>query len=660
MEKRGFSTLFAVIMLLFIISIAPSMMDNNFSYPDQWQDFSKIKQAQAATLNNQITYYINTGYVKTAESVLAATDLSNSPEEIKVLGVSTEKSNAVLTYQAKEVGRSFRVLNINPGKAITFWIDFLNTGTATWSNQGKNFLVANVTDPAGRQSAFQYPSWIKYYQPAKLLQTRVRPGEVGRFRFVLKAPATTGIYSEKFNLVVENLTWVDGGYFEIKIGVGEKVIPPPDYQAEEVSRSFSDSLKMDPGKGITVWIDFKNTGLKTWYKDDKNFLAVNVTNPTGRYSFFQHKFWPKYYRPAKLMNDRVYPGEVGRFRFALQAPDRIGHYTEDFNLVAENHSFIKGGLFSMSITVGEPYIPPAVAPIANEPLVRVGLYNTTEPTQVTASGTYEIHDGNNNLLATKNASEATTVNFLNNTYTITETNQTSATYLRFVPQSVDTIMEIVSYKNPPAWNSELNDNKFRGTLEVRYSENTSKLWVINELPLESYLRGLAEVCNEQPEEYLKSLIIAARSYALWHMVHGGKHATEYYDINATTDQVYRGYGFEQRSIDPLKAALATQGQVITHLQAIDELNPQGIAIAAYSSGTDGRTRSWQEVWAGEYPWLVTVEDPYGILPNALTLEGNHMVGLSAQGARGYATKESKTYDWILKHYYTGVEIVKLY
>jgi len=187
------------------------------------------------------------------------------------------------------------------------------------------------------------------------------------------------------------------------------------------------------------------------------------------------------------------------------------------------------------------------------------------------------------------------------------------------------------------------------------------MWVINELPVDSYLKGLAEVTNEQPTEYLKTLITAARSYVVWHHLRGGKHADEYFDINSTTDQVYRGYGFERRSIDPVLAVQATAGLVITHPDAVTQLNPKGVALAPYSSGTDGRTRSWQEVWnSGGYPWILSVEDPYGIISNWNTLSGNHMVGLSAQGARGYATKEDKTFDWILKHYYTGVNVEKIY
>ncbi len=101
--------------------------------------------------------------------------------------------------------------------------------------------------------------------------------------------------------------------------------------------------------------------------------------------------------------------------------------------------------------------------------------------------------------------------------------------------------------------------------------------------------------------------------------------------------------------------------MIIHPEALTNLNPDRIALATYSSGTDGRTRDWTEVWGGDgFPWLISVNDPIGIISNWNTLTANHMVGMSANGARAYAIDEGKSYDWILKHYYTGISIAKIY
>ncbi|MFA6099192.1 MAG: SpoIID/LytB domain-containing protein [Patescibacteria group bacterium] len=648
MQKKSYTALFAVVMMLMLIPFVPAYIEQNFNAETKATDFIGIPTSYASSGKTQISDYLTAGYIGSYGPMPVPAQENFNP---KVLGIFTQAANSGPNYQAQEIDRSNSTINLNPGQAVTFWIDFLNTGASTWHNSGNNFVAVNLTGPAGRHSPFQHPFWSQYYyRPGRLLQSEVKPGQTGRFRFALQAPQETGLYLEKFNLVSENLTWIEGGYFEINIGVGEKVNKIPDYQAQEIERSNGGVISVKPGQAFTFWVDFKNTGLKNWYNNNGHFVALNVTDPIGRVSDFKHDFWSEYYyRPTRLLQTRIYPGEGGRFRFALQAPNVEGYYTEKFALVAENLMWIPGGEFTMQFKVGNPPEQTADNLITDEPNVRIGLYETADPVTITADGKYKVIEMTTGDESLKSASQTTTINYSDDTY------------VRLVPQSVNTIMEITSFDNAPVWNKSLNDNKFRGTIEIRYSAETKEMWVINELPIESYLKGLAEVSNEQPEEYLKALITAARSYALWHEIRGGKHPDNFYDINATTDQVYRGYGFESRSIDPIQAVVATQGIVITHPDAISQVNPLGIAVAAYSSGTDGRTRSWTEVWKGSgFPWLVSVVDPYGKISNWNTLSGNHMVGLSAQGARGYATEEEKTYDWILKHYYTGTKVEKIY
>lgn len=639
MHQHNYSALFAVVMILFMVPFVPAMVDKQFN---EDTSITSIPTIHAATQDLQISDYIAQGYVGSYGTATAV-------EQPQVLGVSTTNNNIDPPYQAQEIGRSNSVLNLNPGSAVTVWVDFLNTGQATWHNNGEHFLALNVANPTGRHSAFQHASWNEeYYRTTKMLQSEVKPGQVGRFVFALQAPETTGTYLEEFHLVAEGLTFVDGGYTSFHIGVGEKVSRPADYQAEEISRTKGGTIDTTPGTAFTFEIKFKNTGLKTWYNTGEHFLAMNVIDPIGRHSAFQHVFWNQYYyRPAKMLEPRIYPGETGTFRFALQAPNIDGFYNEKFALVAENLTWVDNSEVVLPLKVGNP--TQTTATLTESPKIRIGLYETNKPITITANGNFQIVNMNNNTSTQKTNGQAVVITPEKNAY------------WRIGGCDSNTIIEITSYENRPLWNSKLNDNKFRGTIEIRYSEQSDQTWVINELPIEYYLRGLAEVSNEQPDEYLKALIIAARSYALWNQVNGGKHPNEFYDINASTDQVYRGYGFEERSIDPVKAVQLTAGQVITHPDALTSQNPDRIALATYSSGTDGRTRDWTEVWSGDgWPWLVSVDDPLGIISNWNTLEANHMVGLSATGARAYASQQGKTYDWILKHYYTGVSVEKIY
>ncbi len=662
MHKKDYTALFAVVMLLVLLPFVPSALSTQRAEADTVPEASPFSAKFEHGAEVSASEQLQEGYVGDyGLSILPHRITEEQPPQIR--GVETTKlspppnstfSSATVSppaYQAQLVEKSHGYLNLNPDQSITVWVDFLNTGTETWHSTGANYVALNAGGPAGRESVFMHDFWHEYYyRPTRLLQDEVKPGETGRFRFALQAPETVATYLEEFQLVAENLLWIPGGYINFTIGVGQSAKGVPLYRAEEVERSIGGIIEIDPDSEFTFWADFKNTGTTTWYNSGGHFIALNVIDPVGRVSTFKHDYWNEYYyRPARLEQKIIHPGETGRFRFALKAPHVEDYYTESFRLVAENFQWIPGGTLTLDFKVGDPPIIRPVYTVSDEPIIRVGLFSSTDPVKLTVNTAYTITDMQSDTTLNKNKDVTSTIQLTNDTY------------IRVSPSAGNGITTINNSDNAPLWNSSLNDNEFRGTIEIRYSEETGKTWVINELPLESYLRGLAEVSNGQPEEYLKALITAARSYALWHMLNGGKHPDEFYDINATTDQVYRGYGFEQRSEDPVEAVVATAGTVITHPDAVTQLNTDGIAIAAYSSGTDGRTRSWTEVWAGSgFPWLVTVDDPYGALPNWDTLEGNHMVGMSALGARGYALEEGKTYDWILQHYYTGTQVEKLY
>ncbi|MFC1641057.1 SpoIID/LytB domain-containing protein, partial [Patescibacteria group bacterium] len=183
---------------------------------------------------------------------------------------------------------------------------------------------------------------------------------------------------------------------------------------------------------------------------------------------------------------------------------------------------------------------------------------------------------------------------------------------------------------------------------VRRSEHTGEFWAINQLYMEHYLRGIAEQSNGTHKTHLKTMTTIARTYAQWHFEHGGKHPENYFHLNNTSgDQVYKGYNFEVRGPNIRQAVERTQGKMV--------VKNGEIAITPYFSSSDGRTRSWSEVWHGSFDHLITRPDPWC---KGRSLNG-HGVGLSAYGALMQAY-EGKGYINILKYYYTGVNIRDYY
>lgn len=192
-------------------------------------------------------------------------------------------------------------------------------------------------------------------------------------------------------------------------------------------------------------------------------------------------------------------------------------------------------------------------------------------------------------------------------------------------------------------------NRYRGTLEVARSGDGKSLWAINELRVETYLRGIAESTDAGPAEYMKSLAVAARTYALYHLARGGRRVDDLFTIgNTANDQLYAGFDYEARVPQYNAQVKGTRGVALTR-------EDQPIA-ALYFSQSDGRTRSGEAVWKSKrFPYLKSKKDPYG----GKVLVG-HGTGMSARGAAGFAREEKWNFRKILTYYYTGVKLERAY
>jgi stage II sporulation protein D len=146
---------------------------------------------------------------------------------------------------------------------------------------------------------------------------------------------------------------------------------------------------------------------------------------------------------------------------------------------------------------------------------------------------------------------------------------------------------------------EVDGTRYHGTVELRADGQ-----VVNELPMERYLEGVAEMPSRWPQAALEAQAVAARTYAWW-SARNASHVG--YDLCATTAcQVYRGAEVVLDGGERWAAAVeATAGQVL--------LEPDGGPILArYFSTSGGRTFANEEVFpaTGSRPYLVAFDDPY--------------------------------------------------
>lgn len=125
----------------------------------------------------------------------------------------------------------------------------------------------------------------------------------------------------------------------------------------------AEKIELASGASTSLWAEFKNFGTATWKNSGEHFIALNVTNPAGRKSPFEHQDWLESYRPMIMKTEQVKPGQTERFEFSIQAPTKTGSYSESYGLVAENLLWLEGGSFAVPITV---IAPPASKPIASQ------------------------------------------------------------------------------------------------------------------------------------------------------------------------------------------------------------------------------------------------------------------------------------------------------
>lgn len=551
------------------------------------------------------------------------------------------KQTAAAAWKAEKTGQSYNVLNIEVGHGATFWVDFKNTGTKTWI-ANKNQGVGVVWDDASTWNP-KFDFWPGEKRAANI-KTNIAPGETVRIPIAVQAPTASQTHTIKFHLVDTGGKAISGGDVQLKMRALKKKYL---YEAEKKDMSSS-ALQLQPGVSQEVWVEFQNKGTKTWTKSSQRQpVSVLLDNEGGTASNLYSSQWISDRVPARLLQGEVKPGKRGRFVFTVTAPQQEGVYEESFTLVNKKGENVRGGNFTVRVEVGD--VEPVL--MSAEPQLRVGLHIMDSGMRAGGyNGDVNVIDGDGKIVETLTAAESVVVTYENGKY-VAKTAKKSYEHtkpFRIKGTTSDTIVEIENYEEKPSWAPNLNFNTYRGSVELAYNQKDTKTWAVNELGVEEYLRGLGEAGNNNDEDYLKALVTAARTYALILYLHPTKYAGKpYIMVDTSADQVYKGYAYETRVPNVVSAVENTRGRVVTY---------QGeVVVTPYFSHSDGRTRSWDEVWFGTRPWLKSVADPCCTNMGLL----GHGVGMSAQGAL-YFANEGKAWDWILHYYYTDIEIKKAY
>ena len=162
----------------------------------------------------------------------------------------------------------------------------------------------------------------------------------------------------------------------------------------------------------------------------------------------------------------------------------------------------------------------------------------------------------------------------------------------------------ISPDNPYVFS--LNGKLYRGKISFIINQDSGSFDVINLVPLESYIAGVAgaEMPDYWEPEALKCQVIAARTYCLFIKRRFGTNRA--WDLNKTAaHQVYLGIEAESASV--WNAVNETSGEVLTCQQAD---GTEDIFPSYYSSTCGGHTENSENVFGDSYEPLKGVECSY--------------------------------------------------
>lgn len=153
---------------------------------------------------------------------------------------------------------------------------------------------------------------------------------------------------------------------------------------------------------------------------------------------------------------------------------------------------------------------------------------------------------------------------------------------------------------------KVDENRYRDY--ITFLNNDNNILIINHIHMENYLLGVVpkEIAASSPVDALRAQAVVARSYTYANL---NKHIDEGYNLCTSTHcQVYGGYEWEKPSTN--QAVIDTYGEYIVY--------DGQIASAFYHSNSGGHTESSEDVWGGNLPYLVGIEDRFSMNTNNST------------------------------------------
>lgn len=431
-----------------------------------------------------------------------------------------------------------------------------------------------------------------------------------------------------------------------KVAVAAPKPATPKYRAALLISSATE-LKLSPNESVVLRFGFKNTGTAAWKSRELSLLTADG-------AVFATSSWANTSTPVKISDASLPVGRLEFYDVALVAPEQPGVFELRAQLLADGE-VVSGSVMSVPIEVVLSETAATVSEaLLSEPKIRVSLGKVEGPTALRISaGNYNVTLLDGTAVGAMSLGDKAVLEYdqagkiylfqMNGVVT------TSTQPFRLSTVDTDSRFVLVDKTDTATWNKSIVYNEYRGSFELRWSDKIPGIWMVNELPIEQYLKGLIETGNSESMELHKSVYTAARTYAYIHLPDGKRYVDRIWDVHAVWDQYYKGYAAEMVNPNGVRAVDETRGLLVTY-----ENRP---VVTPYFTRSNGMTRGWKAAWGGtDKPWLQPV---VAVHDQGKKLWG-HGVGMSTQDAKFRVLKDNWTHEQILTYYYTGVQLKRVY
>lgn len=272
-----------------------------------------------------------------AVKAMAAVDVPNNNDNNNDQNDPNDVIDPVLPPASEVMAANTGFANdwyMRPGELREVVISYKNVGSAVWPVRSDSAVRLGTDNNYDRTSAFyENGSWLTSNRISSYNIDEVQFGEEIKFDFQVQAPASTGNYNECFALVWDGLKWFENSRVCVNLIVTNDNVYSSSW------RDQSDYLNLKFGDKGESWIEFVNNGTAAWEKEGVYPIHLGTDRPQDRYSLFNDaETWLSDNRIA-LDQDRVEPGEVGRFSFEVMTRSK-GEFSEYFRPVVEGKQWM--------------------------------------------------------------------------------------------------------------------------------------------------------------------------------------------------------------------------------------------------------------------------------------------------------------------------------